>query len=103
MPLHPNSLYYGDNLEVLRNRDDFPNDSIDLIYLDPPFNSKRDYIPSAITTSFIRPRQVMTQTLKLQPLRIPGIGEIKRNENILSLFGNRIPSFQNSSRLSENS
>ena len=43
MPLHPNSLYYGDNLEVLRNRDDFPNDSIDLIYLDPPFNSKRDY------------------------------------------------------------
>ncbi|MHB8544272.1 MAG: DNA methyltransferase [Leptospirales bacterium] len=43
MPLHPNSLYYGDNLEVLRNRDDFPNDSVDLIYLDPPFNSKRDY------------------------------------------------------------
>lgn len=43
MPHHPNSLYYGDNLEVLRNRDDFPNDSIDLIYLDPPFNSKRDY------------------------------------------------------------
>lgn len=43
MPLHPNSLYYGDNLEVLRNRDDFPNDSIDLIYLDPPFNSKRNY------------------------------------------------------------
>lgn len=43
MPLHPNSLHYGDNLEVLRNRDDFPNDSIDLIYLDPPFNSKRDY------------------------------------------------------------
>lgn len=43
MPLHPNSLYYGDNLDVLRNRDDFPNDSIDLIYLDPPFNSKRNY------------------------------------------------------------
>ena len=43
MPLHPNSLYYGDNLEVLRNMTDFPNDSIDLIYLDPPFNSKRDY------------------------------------------------------------
>ena len=43
MPIHPNSLYYGDNLEVLRNRDDFQNDSIDLIYLDPPFNSKRDY------------------------------------------------------------
>ena len=43
MPLHPNSLYYGDNLEVLRNATDFPDESIDLIYLDPPFNSKRDY------------------------------------------------------------
>ncbi|MHB1285891.1 MAG: DNA methyltransferase [Leptospirales bacterium] len=43
MPLHPNSLYYGDNLEVLRNKTDFPDESIDLIYLDPPFNSKRDY------------------------------------------------------------
>jgi adenine specific DNA methylase Mod len=43
MPIHPNSLYYGDNLEVLRNRDDFQNDSIDLVYLDPPFNSKRNY------------------------------------------------------------
>ena len=43
MPLHPNSLFYGDNLEVLRNREDFPPESIDLVYLDPPFNSKRDY------------------------------------------------------------
>ena len=43
MPLHHNSLYYGDNLEVLRTTADFPDESIDLIYLDPPFNSKRDY------------------------------------------------------------
>ena len=35
------ALYYGDNLEVLRKY--FPNDSVDLIYLDPPFNSKADY------------------------------------------------------------
>lgn len=38
--MHTNSLYYGDNLEVLRT---FPPDAVDLIYLDPPFNSKRDY------------------------------------------------------------
>jgi site-specific DNA-methyltransferase (adenine-specific) len=38
-----NRLYYGDNLEVLRNRDLFPNDSVDLIYLDPPFNSNASY------------------------------------------------------------
>ncbi len=38
-----NQLYYGDNLTWLRDHDAFPNESIDLIYLDPPFNSKADY------------------------------------------------------------
>lgn len=37
----PNKLYYGDNLPVLR--DHFADESVDLIYLDPPFNSNRDY------------------------------------------------------------
>ena len=36
-------LYYGDNLPILRNRDYFPSESIDLVYLDPPFNSNQDY------------------------------------------------------------
>jgi site-specific DNA-methyltransferase (adenine-specific) len=36
-----NHLYYGDNLHVLR--DSLAAESVDLIYLDPPFNSKRDY------------------------------------------------------------
>ncbi len=35
------SLYYGDNLDVLRNN--IPTDSVDLCYIDPPFNSKRNY------------------------------------------------------------
>lgn len=34
-------LYFGDNLEVLRKH--IPDESVDLIYLDPPFNSKADY------------------------------------------------------------
>ena len=38
-----NVLYFGDNLEILRNRDYFPDECIDLIYLDPPFNSKATY------------------------------------------------------------
>jgi len=38
-----NKLYYGDNLIWLRDHDRFPNESVDLIYLDPPFNSKSDY------------------------------------------------------------
>jgi site-specific DNA-methyltransferase (adenine-specific) len=36
----PNTLYLGDNLTVMRS---FPDECVDLIYLDPPFNSKRDY------------------------------------------------------------
>ena len=34
-------LYYGDNLDVLRRK--VKSDSIDLCYIDPPFNSKRNY------------------------------------------------------------
>jgi len=38
-----NRMYYGDNLEILRNREYFPDECVDLIYLDPPFNSNRNY------------------------------------------------------------
>jgi hypothetical protein len=37
------ALYYGDNLEVLRDRERFPDECVDLIYLDPPFNSQATY------------------------------------------------------------
>jgi len=40
---HANTLFYGDNLTLLRDRAYFPDDSVDLIYLDPPFNSNRSY------------------------------------------------------------
>ena len=36
-----NQLYFGDNLDILRTY--VPTDSVDLIYLDPPFNSKATY------------------------------------------------------------
>lgn len=36
-----NRLFYGDNLEVLRQH--VPAESVDLVYLDPPFNSNRSY------------------------------------------------------------
>ncbi len=36
-----NTLFYGDNLEVLRNH--VADESVDLIYLDPPFNSNATY------------------------------------------------------------
>ena len=37
----PNTLFYGDNLQVLR--DHIPDASVDLVYLDPPFNSNASY------------------------------------------------------------
>ena len=36
-----NRLYFGDCLDVMR--EDIPDGLVDLIYLDPPFNSKRLY------------------------------------------------------------
>lgn len=35
------TLYYGDNLEILRN--EIASESVDLVYLDPPFNSNANY------------------------------------------------------------
>jgi DNA modification methylase len=34
-------LYYGDNLEIMRKH--IAGESVDLVYLDPPFNSSRNY------------------------------------------------------------
>ncbi len=35
------TLWTGDNLDIMRGMN---SDSVDLIYLDPPFNSNRDYL-----------------------------------------------------------
>lgn len=36
-----NLLYYGDNLDVLRRH--VKDETVDLVYLDPPFKSNQDY------------------------------------------------------------
>ena len=40
-PEWKNALYFGDNLDILREH--IPDESVDLIYLDPPFNSNATY------------------------------------------------------------
>ena len=40
-PITRNTLFYGDNLPILRDYVD--DESVDLVYLDPPFNSNRSY------------------------------------------------------------
>lgn len=41
MSLENRTLFFGDNLQVIEER--FPDNFFDLIYLDPPFNSNRNY------------------------------------------------------------
>ena len=44
-----NVLYCGDNLEILRNHVD--DQTVDLVYLDPPFNSNQDYRSNSASTA----------------------------------------------------
>ena len=39
--MSPNHLYFGDNINILREH--IPDETADLIYLDPPFNSNAGY------------------------------------------------------------
>lgn len=41
MPVTDNTLYCGDNLDILRRYG--PDESVDLVYLDPPFNSRATF------------------------------------------------------------
>ena len=45
-----NTLYYGDNLKILREY--IKDESVDLVYLDPPFNSNRNYIALSAPNAF---------------------------------------------------
>jgi 16S rRNA G966 N2-methylase RsmD len=58
-----NRLYFGDNLTVLREH--VKDESVDLIYLDPPFNSDVNYnvVPVAIRTRIGRPSGSLSRLL----------------------------------------
>ncbi len=53
-----NTLYLGDCLNVLR--ESIPDESVDLIYNDPPFNSKRDY------NIFFDDKEIQTQRIAFE-------------------------------------
>jgi DNA modification methylase len=65
-----NRLYFGDNLDVLRKLRD---ETVDLCYVDPPFNSKRNY--NQIYNNVGSEDRARTAR-KLRPLSIPGYGTI---------------------------
>ena len=70
-----NVLYWGDNLHIPRNKDYFPDQSLDLIYLDPPFNSNASYnvlFKEATGEQSTAQLQAFTDTgTGIKPLRIP--------------------------------
>ena len=75
MPTTPttNTLFYGDNLDILREY--ISDASIDLIYLDPPFNSARNF------NVLFKDERVKRQTPRSRHLRIHGIGTKRRSRH----------------------
>jgi len=76
-----NQIFYGDNLEVLRNH--IPSESVDLCYIDPPFNSKRNYnqIYNNIGTEDKAQAQAFIDTWTWDSMAEQGLREIIANEN----------------------
>ena len=63
-----NQLYFGDNLDILRNH--VADASVDLIYLDPPFNSNANY------NVLFQEKSGQQSPPRLPPSRTPGIGAL---------------------------
>ena len=70
MPKTPatDTLYYGDNLAILR--DYIAEESVDLVYLDPPFNSNATYnvlfrAPTGALSVVYRPVELVTSEQRL--------------------------------------
>jgi len=75
-----NTLYYGDNLDVLRRK--IKDESVDLCYIDPPFNSKRNYnqIYNNIGSEDKAQAQAFVDTWTWDTLAEKGYSEILANE-----------------------
>ncbi len=76
-----NKLYYGDNLDVLRKH--VKDESVDLCYIDPPFNSKRNYnqIYNNIGKEDAAQAQAFVDTWTWNMIANEGYDEIISNKN----------------------
>src|SRR5947199_10720648 len=74
-----NVLYYGDNLDVLRRK--VATGTVDLCYIDPPFNSKRNYnqIYTNVGREDSAQAQAFVDTWTWDDLSIKGRDEILSN------------------------
>lgn len=76
-----NQLFYGDNLDILRRY--IKDESIDLCYIDPPFNSKRNYnqIYNNIGSEDKAQAQAFIDTWTWDEQATKGFAEISSNYN----------------------
>ncbi len=76
-----NQLFYGDNLEVLRKH--VQDESVALCYIDPPFNSKRNYnqIYNNIGKEDTAQAQAFVDTWTWNSMANEGLEEIVSNKN----------------------
>jgi len=74
-----NFLFYGDNLDVLRKH--VKDETVDLCYIDPPFNSKRNYnqIYNNIGTEDLAQAQAFIDMWEWDEMAIKGYDEIISN------------------------
>ncbi len=82
-----NKLFYGDNLDVLRRY--IKDETVDLCYIDPPFNSKRNYnqIYNNIGAEDLAQAQAFIDTWTWDEAAEKGLDEIQSNEG--GRFGNQ--------------
>jgi DNA modification methylase len=75
-----NKLFYGDNLDILRRK--IKDETIDLCYIDPPFNSKRNYnqIYNNIGNEDRAQAQAFTDTWTWDDYASSGYNEILGND-----------------------
>lgn len=75
-----NKLYYGDNLDLLRRH--IHDETVDFCYIDPPFNSKRNYnqIYNNIGAEDLAQSQAFVDTWLWNEIAISGYAEILSNE-----------------------
>ena len=69
-----NLLYYGDNLDILRRY--VKDETVDLVYLDPPFNSNANY------NVLFRKKTEARPQARFRLSRIPGHGIRKANPSL---------------------
>ena len=75
-----NTLYYGDNLDILRKK--LRDETVDLCYIDPPFNSKRNYfqIYNNVEKEDRAQTQAFLDTWTWNELAMAGFQEISTNQ-----------------------